>query len=130
MIDMEVNRKVLKRFMDSFGLKFDFIPERKIVEDHDTIFCIVVNMYKGYFTTKVGGKKQFLGDFFEKEFRICNRLSNKNEWNVEEGYKKILVDNLRNTIFSYLGAVDVAEEMIKMSQEYSEELIRKGHFDD
>lgn len=115
-IVMAIYRQALNKFMDSFNLEFDFLPEKKISRDYGTTYCNVVNMYKG--------------DVFKKEFRICNIRTKPGVWEPVRGNKDILIDNLRQTPLVYLGAEDVAEEMMLMSQEYSEELIRKKHFDD
>ena len=113
---MAIYRQALNKFMESFNLEFDFLPEKKISRDYGTTYCNVVNMYKG--------------DVFKKEFRICNIRTKPGVWEPVQGSKDILIDNLRQTPLVYLGAEDVAEEMMLMSQEYSEELIRKKHFDD
>jgi hypothetical protein len=113
---MGVSRVAIKKLMDSFGLHFDFLPEKKISRDYGITYCNVVNMYKG--------------EMFKNEFRICNIRIKPGVWEPIRGNKDILIEKLNKTIFAYLGVEDVADELMEMSQEYSEELIRKGHFDD
>lgn len=111
---MGTHRTALEKFMNSFNLSFYFLPEKKIERDYGIIYCNVLNVYKG--------------EIFVKEFRICSLRIKPGVWEITQGNKDILVDNLRKTIFVYLGVEDVADEIIEISQEYSEGLIKKGHF--
>ena len=115
-IIMGVLRVAMKKLMDSFGFHLDFLPEKKLSRDYGTTYCNVVNLFKG--------------DTFEREFRVCNIRTKPGVWEPIRGNEDMLRQNLGRTIFAYLGVEDVADELMEMSQEYSEELIRKGHFDD
>lgn len=106
----------MKKLMDSFGFHLDFLPEKKLSRDYGTTYCNVVNLFKG--------------ETFEREFRVCNIRTKPGVWEPIRGNEDMLRQNLGRTIFAYLGVEDVADELMEMSQEYSEELIRKGHFDD
>ena len=115
-IIMGVLRVAMNKLMDSFGFHLDFLPEKKLSRDYGTTYCNVVNLFKG--------------ETFEREFRVCNIRTKPGVWEPIRGNEDILRQNLGRTIFAYLGVEDVADELMEMSQEYSEELIRKGHFDD
>lgn len=113
---MGLYRRAIDKYMSSFNLNLDFLPEKKIVRDYGTIFCNVVNMYNR-------------GEFV-KEFRICNRKRNDGEWEAMGGQENNLIEPLKKTPLVYLGADSVANEFVEMSKEYSQDLIDKGHFDD
>ena len=113
---MGVLRVAMKKLMDSFGFHLDFLPEKKLSRGYGTTYCNVINMFKG--------------ETFEREFRVCNIRTKPGVWEPIRGNEDILRENLGRTIFAYLGVEEVADELMEMSQEYSEELIRKGHFDD
>jgi len=110
---MGLHRTALQKFMNSFNLKADLLPEKKVIRDYGIVFCNVINIYKG--------------DAFYKELRTCNIREKDGNFKPLETNVESLNDNLRNTIFVYLGLEDVASEFLEISKEYTEKLISQGH---
>lgn len=113
---MGISRNALNKFMNSFDLSLDFLPEKKDERDHGTRFCNVINVYKG--------------DSFYTELRICNVMEKDGSFSPFRSNYDWLMETLRDSMFVYLGAEDVLDEFFEISKEYTQKLIEQGNFDD
>lgn len=118
---MELTDDTLKKFMNSFNLRYNFSPLRPMKHKDGKIYGNKLIVSEKSSEGKGNSKIIIEGHIFHQ-----NTSPAFDRWELfEEGNLK---NTIGNTIFVYLGAQEVTNYFEKKSLEYTKDLINSGIF--
>ena len=111
---MEVTDAVMKKFMSSLNMKIVVVPQTPWTREDKKYYCNYLIITKD--------------EKIIKELEICHRRMHDDELKYVED-PEFLVVQLYGTMFAYLGAKEVAKNLIDFSKRYTQRLLDAKFFD-